>query len=281
MKIKYLAAACGIAATLAMPLAGAQTAPANGAAKPATAPVPSAKPAAKVVPAAAAAPGDTAAIRRLVEQRIPGMEVRSITRTDIAGGLYEVLVDDRIVYVDPSVTYLIMGSIYDLSSKQNVTEDRFRKLNRIAFDTLPFEQSFKRVRGDGSRRIAMFSDADCPFCARIEKELAGMTNVTIYTFPFPIDSLHPASAQKSRQLWCAADRGQAWDDWFAKQKLPDNKGDCANPVQANQQLGEKLHIAATPTLVFADGTVVPGALPLAQLEQMLAKAETDAKAVAH
>jgi thiol:disulfide interchange protein DsbC len=101
--------------------------------------------------------------------------------------------------------------------------------------------------------------------------------VTIYTFPFPIDSLHPASAQKSRQLWCAADRGKAWDEWFSSQKLPDNKGDCANPVAANQALGEKLHITATPTLVFADGSVVPGALPLAQLEQMLAKAESEAR----
>lgn len=222
---------------------------------------------------------EMANIRKLVEQRVPGMEVRSISKTDVAG-LYEVLADDRIVYVDPKVNYLFMGSIYDLASKQNLTDDRYRKLNRIAFDSLPFEQSFKRVRGDGSRRVAMFSDADCPFCARIEKEMGSMTNVTIYTFPFPIDSLHPSSALKSRQIWCSADRGKAWDDWFNNQKLPDNKGDCANPVAANQALGDKLHITATPTLVFADGSVVPGALPLAQLEQMLAKAEVDAKQAA-
>ncbi len=222
---------------------------------------------------------DAAAIRKLVEQRIPGMEVRSIVKTEIAG-LYEVLADDRIVYVDPKVSFLFIGSIYDLASKQNLTDERYRKLNRVAFDSLPFDQSFKRVRGDGSRRIAMFSDADCPFCARIEKELGGMTNVTIYTFPFPIDSLHPAAALKSRQIWCAADRGKAWDEWFNSQKLPDNKGECANPVAANQALGEKLRISATPTLVFVDGSVVPGALPLAQLEQMLAKAEIDAKLAA-
>ncbi|MEO6928742.1 MAG: disulfide isomerase DsbC N-terminal domain-containing protein, partial [Casimicrobiaceae bacterium] len=99
---------------------------------------------------------EMANIRKLVEQRVPGMEVRSISKTDVAG-LYEVLADDRIVYVDPKVNYLFMGSIYDLASKQNLTDDRYRKLNRIAFDSLPFEQSFKRVRGDGSRRVAMFS----------------------------------------------------------------------------------------------------------------------------
>jgi thiol:disulfide interchange protein DsbC len=261
-----------ITAAAVLALASAMPAVAQTAAK-APAPV-NAQPGVKAQPPMTP---EAEAVRKLVEQRVPGMEVRGITKTDIAGGLYEVLVDDRIVYVDPKVNYLFMGSIYDLGSKQNLTDDRYRKLNRVAFDSLPFEQSFKRVRGDGSRRVAMFSDAYCPFCARIEKELGGMTNVTIYTFPFPIDSLHPASAQKSRQLWCAADRGKAWDEWFSSQKLPDNKGDCANPVAANQALGEKLHITATPTLVFADGSVVPGALPLAQLEQMLAKAESEAR----
>jgi thiol:disulfide interchange protein DsbC len=262
MNIKHLTLAAGMAVALVAALPAVAQAPAR--------PAP---------PAAQAASPEMAAIRKLIEQRVPGMEIRQITKTDIAG-LYEVLADDRIVYVDPAVNYLFMGSIYDLASKQNLTDARYQKLNRIAFDSLPFDQSFKRVRGDGSRRIAMFSDADCPFCARIEKELQGMTNVTIYTFPFPIDSLHPAAAQKSRQIWCSADRGKAWDEWFQKQKLPDNKGDCANPVVANQALGEKLHISATPTLVFADGSVVPGAMPLAQLEQMLAKAETEAKAAA-
>jgi thiol:disulfide interchange protein DsbC len=264
MNIKHLTLAAGMAVALVAALPAAAQAPA---------------PARPAAPAAQAASPEMAAIRKLIEQRVPGMEIRQITKTDIAG-LYEVLADDRIVYVDPAVNYLFMGSIYDLASKQNLTDARYQKLNRIAFDSLPFDQSFKRVRGDGSRRIAMFSDADCPFCARIEKELQGLTNVTIYTFPFPIDSLHPAAAQKSRQIWCSADRGKAWDEWFQKQKLPDNKGDCANPVVANQALGEKLHISATPTLVFADGSVVPGALPLAQLEQMLAKAETEAKAAA-
>ncbi len=270
MNIRNLTLAVAAALAVAAPPAWPQTAGKTAQ---------SATPGIPATPAVPATTPEIAAIRTLIEQRVPGMEVRSITKTEVAG-LYEVLADDRIVYVDPKVNFLFMGSIYDLSSKQNLTDERYRALNRIAFDSLPFAQSFKRVRGDGSRRIAMFSDADCPFCARIEKEMAGMTNVTIYTFPFPIDSLHPASAMKSRQIWCSADRAKAWDDWFSQQKLPDNKGDCANPVAANQALGDKLHIAATPTLVFADGSVVPGALPLAQLEQMLAKAEIDAKRAA-
>ncbi len=259
---KYLGAAAALALLALSPVASAQAQPA-----------PAAKPAAPATPVLSP---EVQAVRALVELRIPGTEVRSINKTNMLG-LYEVLVEDRIIYVDPQVNLLFVGSIYDLSTKENITDNRFRQLNRIAFNSLPFDQSFKRVRGDGSRKLAIFSDADCPFCARIEKELVGMTNVTIYTFPFPIDSLHPDSSAKSRKLWCAADRGKAWDAWFEQGQLPDNKGDCANPVAANQQLGEKLHISATPTMIFIDGTVVPGALPLAQIEQTMAKAEADAK----
>src|SRR5665213_3313228 len=120
-------------ATTALALAVAHSALAHTAALPASS---AAQPASTMAP-------EMANIRKLVEQRVPGMEVRSITKTGIAG-LYEVLADDRIVYVDPAVNYLFMGSIYDLSSKQNLTDERYRKLNRIAFDSLPFEQSFKR-----------------------------------------------------------------------------------------------------------------------------------------
>src|SRR5579864_8321083 len=147
MNIRNLTLAFAAALAVAAPAAWPQTA--GKTAQSATA----------VSPASPAPTPEIAAIRTLIEQRVPGMEVRAITRTEIAG-LYEVLADDRIVYVDPKVNFLFMGSIYDLSSKQNLTDERYRALNRIAFDSLPFAQSFKRVRGDGSRRIAMFSDAD-------------------------------------------------------------------------------------------------------------------------
>jgi thiol:disulfide interchange protein DsbC len=123
----------------------------------------------------------------------------------------------------------------------------------------------------------VFSDADCPFCAKLETELKGIDNVTIYTFLYPIDQLHPDAARKSRMIWCAPDKTKAWDDFFASGKLPDNNGDCRNPVQATAELGRKMRVSATPTLVFADGSVIPGALPAAQLEQQIAQSEVDAR----
>jgi thiol:disulfide interchange protein DsbC len=257
---------------LAAPVALAQTA-----AKPAATPV--IKPAATASPATAAVSGEVAAIRKALEEKFPGAEIKHVAKTDYLG-LYEVMLDDNLVYTDPKVAYIFVGAMYDTASKQNLTDARMRKLNRVAVDKLPYELAFKRVKGDGSRKLVIFSDADCPFCHRLEKEIKALDNVTIYTFLFPIDQLHPDAARKSKMIWCSPDVVKAWDEFFASGKLPDNKGECGDPVAKTQALGNSLKINATPTLVFADGTLIPGALPLVQLEKELQTADAELKKMA-
>ncbi|HKW80792.1 MAG TPA: DsbC family protein, partial [Casimicrobiaceae bacterium] len=171
---------------------------------------------------------------------------------------------------------VMVGSIFDADSKQNLTDARMRELNRVAWSELPLELAIKKVKGTGARKLAIFADADCPYCKRLEAEMKTLDNVTIYTFLFPIDQLHPDAAHKSARIWCAPDRAKAWDDWFASGKLPSNKGDCPTPIAQTALLGQKYHVSATPTLVFADGTVVPGALPLDRLESEIKHAEAAA-----
>jgi thiol:disulfide interchange protein DsbC len=224
-------------------------------------------------PAAAQAPtGEAAKVKKLLEEKFEGATIGSVTKSPYFG-LYEVLFDDQIVYTDAKANHVIVGSIYDANTKKNLTEARKRQLARVSFDSLPLDLAFKRVKGNGHRKLAIFSDADCPFCARLEQELKGIDNVTIYTFLYPIDQLHPDAARKSRIIWCAPDRVKAWDEFFASGALPANNGDCDNPVAATSALGQKLKVNATPTLVFADGSVVPGALPAARLEVEFKQAE--------
>lgn len=267
--MKFLTVLLAAAALALPPLAAAQGA---------SAPAAPAKPAA-AKPAAPPLSPEAQAIRRLVSERFPGADVRHVARTGYSG-LYEVMLDDQMIYVDPKVDFVIVGSVYDAKSRVNLTEKKTRELNRIAWSDLPLNLALKKVKGNGSRRIAVFSDADCPFCARLEQTLLDIDNVTIYTFLYPIDQLHPDAARKSRMIWCAPDRQKAWDEFFVSGKLPDNKGECDNPIAATAALGQKLKVSATPTLVFADGSIVPGALPAQNLEQELARAEAEAKKLA-
>lgn len=235
-----------------------------------------------VKPAAAHPAADdaaTAALKKTLERKFPGAGIRGITKSPYFG-LYEVQIDDQMVYTDAKAAYVLVGSVYDTETKRNLTEARQRELNRVAFSALPLELAIKKVKGSGERKLAIFSDADCPFCSRLETELKGIDNVTIYTFLYPIDQLHPDAARKSRKIWCAPDRAKAWEDFFASGKLPDNAGECDTPVRTTADLGAKLHVTATPTLVFADGSIVPGALPAAQIEAQLKQSEDDAKKAA-
>ncbi len=222
---------------------------------------------------------ELASVKKALEAKFPGAQLGVVSKSPYLG-LYEAQLDDRLVYTDAKVMYVFVGSIYDTVGRVNLTDQRLRQLNRIDIGTLPLELALKKVKGDGSRKLYVFADADCPFCKRLETEMKGLDNVTIYTFLFPIDSLHPESARKSAQIWCAADRNKAWDEWFDTGKLPDNKGDCPTPIEKTAALGQKYHVNATPTLVFADGSVIPGALPLAQLETELKQAETKKPPVA-
>jgi thiol:disulfide interchange protein DsbC len=215
---------------------------------------------------------ELAAVKALIEAKFPGAAVTNVARSPYFG-LYEAQFDDRMIYTDAKVSYVVVGAIFDADTKQNLTDARLRQLNRVAWDQLPLDLAIKKVKGNGARKLAIFSDADCPYCKRLESEMKTLDNVTIYTFLFPIAQLHPDSARKSALIWCAPDRSKAWDEWFASGKLPNNKGDCATPLAKTAQLGQKYRVSATPTLVFADGSMVPGALPLDQLENELKQAE--------
>ncbi|MFO1397912.1 MAG: DsbC family protein [Burkholderiales bacterium] len=222
---------------------------------------------------------EAAGIKKVLEQKFPGAEVRGITKTSYMG-LYEVQFDDRLIYTDAKAKYVVIGAIYDTDSKTNLTEERQRKLNRVNVAQLPLDLAIKKVKGTGERVMYVFSDADCPFCHKLEEEMKAVDNVTVYTFLYPIDTLHPDAARKSRQIWCAADRTKAWDDFFATGALPDNKGDCDNPVAKLAELGAKYRVNATPTVVFADGSIVPGAMPAQRIEQELKTADAEAKKLA-
>ena len=230
-------------------------------------------------PVAVPLAGEPVQVKKLLEQKFQGAKVGSVAKSPILG-LYEVQFDEQLIYTDAKVSYVFIGNVYDTRTKKNLTEAKQRELGRVAFDSLPLNLAFKRVKGNGARKLAIFSDADCPYCAKLEKELKDIDNVTIYTFLYPIDQLHPDSARKSRIIWCAPDKAKAWEAFFDSGALPNNNGDCDNPVAATGTLGQKLRVVATPTLVFADGSIVPGALPTAQLEIEIKQGEVEAARLA-
>ena len=223
----------------------------------------------------AVAGADEAAIRKAAQAKFPRANVQSVTKLPFLG-LYELIVNGEIVYSDENFDYIIYeGNIIDVKNDRNFTEERKRKLAMIPFEDLPLDLAVKRVKGNGERKMAIFTDPDCPFCKRIEGDLAKVDNVTIYMFLFPIDSLHPKATDKAKRIWCSPDRIKAWDDYMQKGVAPTAAASCDNPVDKLVQFGTSHGINATPTLVFANGDRVPGAISAAQIEKLLSTSKNN------
>lgn len=220
--------------------------------------------------AAASAGSPEQRIREAVE-RLSGRKPDAISKAPILG-LYEVLVGGELVYMDEKASVLISGDVYDLRSSppRNIKEERLSKLNVIRFADLPLEQSFKIVRGNGKRQLAYFSDPNCPYCKKLEKDLLQLQDVTLHVYLYPI--LSPESANKSKAVWCSPDRGKAWIDLMVNGVEPKAESTCENPIEKNLALGQRHRINGTPTLIFENGQRVPGAVPLAKINDLLAEA---------
>jgi thiol:disulfide interchange protein DsbC len=213
-----------------------------------------------------------AAIRKNLAERVPGIPaIDEIRRTPVAG-IFEVRMGQEIVYTDADGSHLLQGQLIDTRSRRNLTEERMDKLSAVAFESLPLNDAVTLVRGNGSRKLAVFEDPNCGYCKRFERDMQKVNDVTVYLFLIPI--LGADSGEKSRAVWCAKDRAKAWTELMVSDRpAPRVMGECDSTALArNLDFARKHRITGTPTLIFANGKRVPGAIPPSQVEQLLAEA---------
>ena len=223
---------------------------------------------AALLASSAIAEAPEAAIKKSVEAALgEGAKVDSVRKAG-ALNLYEVVISGEILYTDEKVTHLVFGQIVEAKTQRNLTQERIDKLSAIKFSELPLDLAIKQVRGNGKRVLATFEDPNCTYCKKLAKELQGITDVTIYTFVYPI---FPNSQDVAKAIWCAPDRAKAWNDYLINGNAPP-AGKCdASAIGKVVALGQKLNIRGTPALFFGDGTRVPGYMPAAKLEEAMNK----------
>ncbi|MBX3610698.1 MAG: DsbC family protein [Hydrogenophaga sp.] len=213
-----------------------------------------------------------AAIRKNLAERLPNFPpIEEVTKTPFPG-LWEVrLSGNQLLYTDDAGTYVLGGPLIDTKNKVNLTEARTEKLNAIAFKDLPFKDSFKLVKGKGTRQVAVFEDPNCGYCKKLHQELTRIDDVTIHVFLIPV--LGPDSVDKSHRIWCAKDRAKTYSDWMLNQNPPaEAKCDVA-AIERNSQLAASRGINGTPTLIFVNDKRAPGYVPAERLEALLQDAK--------
>ncbi|MBF0281928.1 MAG: DsbC family protein [Zetaproteobacteria bacterium] len=222
-----------------------------------------------------AAQADLASIKK----NIPELPITTTHPTPI-DGLFELPIkiqnQTQIFYTNSDGTILIaQGHMFDTQSKKDLTKDRLAILNPVLpvdWNTLPLDAAI--VSGDPKgMEVAIFTDPDCPFCRRLEMELAKTKGVKVYTFLLPLTSLHPHAAEKSQTIWCSSNQHQALTEIMIEDKELTNKT-CDNPLAKIAAIAQSLDIHGTPTLIAKDGRKTSGALPANDLEAWLKQGAT-------
>jgi len=202
-----------------------------------------------------------------LQKMYPKTKFNQVNKTPIPG-ITEVVMGNNIAYVEPDGRYFLFGKLYDMQAQVDMTTSRMEEIQKVDMSRLDKSLAFKRVRGDGSRTMYLFSDPDCPYCTRLEKSLVELDNVTIYTFMMPLKSMHPEAHGKSVSVWCAKDKVAAWNDMMLNNKAP-AAAQCDHPIDKVVELAASMGVNGTPTMFTEDGRKMAGARDAAGLSAWL------------
>ena len=217
--------------------------------------------------ALAAEKGEDAA-RAAIQSLVPGASIDSISES-VLPGFYEVIIEGQIAYVSTDGKYLVQGSIYDISTKTDITENSRAALRREALKAVGDDKRIVFAPEKPKHTISVFTDIDCGYCRRLHQQMAEYNELGIaveYLF-FPRAGIGSESFDKAVHVWCAADRKDALTAAKAGEAVEAKT--CDNPIEEEFALGRKIGISGTPAVIAEDGTQLGGYVPPEQLLQRL------------
>ncbi|MBW8367356.1 MAG: thioredoxin fold domain-containing protein [Arenimonas sp.] len=244
------------------------------AAEPQATPAAPAAGAAKPVAAAPGAPASEAALRAAMKELAPDAVITRIDESPIPG-FKEVAMGARVVYLSEDGKRLIQGALFDIPSRENLTQASESVLRKDLLDAAGADRRIVFAAANPRHVVTVFTDIDCGYCRKLHEQMAEYNQLGIsveYLF-FPRSGLSGESFDKAVSVWCAPDRRQAMTAAKAGQSLP--KGNCTNPVTMDYTLGRSIGLDGTPAIYAANGEQLGGyvtpAEMLARLDQIAAK----------
>ena len=207
--------------------------------------------------ASAAGVSDAAkAVADKINKAFPSIKIDGIRKSSISG-LYEIRVGKNVFYSDLRGEHVILGGqIIETSTQRNLTRERMRELSLVDWNSLPFEKSIVSGNKDAKLKMAVFTDPQCTFCDRLERELQQAPDIRVYTFLYPLE-MHKDARRKCEAIWCSKDQRATFLKVFLEGADP-HAEKCDTPIDDIIELGHKLGITGTPTLISEDGRMSAG-----------------------
>jgi thiol:disulfide interchange protein DsbC len=206
-------------------------------------------------------------VKNLFPPQIEVIEARDL------GSLYELVTKEpsrgkQIYYVTKDGAYLFAGGNLITRDKVNLTQKRFEEVNRVDVSKLPLKDAIEIKRGNGAKKVIMFSDVDCPYCRKAYEWLKKQNNYTLYLFFIPLE-MHPKSPEKSVQILCAKNREAAIDLAQSDKDIGSKKCEAGEEMLARHRaIAGEIGVDGTPLFVTDTGARISG-LQVPALESYL------------
>lgn len=197
-----------------------------------------------------------------LKEVIQDVKVLEVNTTPVKG-LFEVVVESKgqkgIVYLDSSRAFLVSGSIIDIAKKKNLTQERFAEINKVNVADIPLEDALVMGDKNAPKKVIVFTDPDCPYCAKLHHELKKVLeerkDIVFFIKMYPLP-MHKDAYGKAKAIVCEKSLALL-DDAFAKKTIP--AATCETSViDDNLKLAERLGIRGTPAVIMPNGVIVPG-----------------------
>jgi len=206
-----------------------------------------------------------------LQAALNGEKPDSVAPTAIPG-LYEVVLGGQVLYLSEDGRFVIQGDLLELASRDNLTEKRRGEMRGKAIDAVGEDKMVVFApEGPTKHTVTVFTDIDCGYCRKMHTQMTAYNKegIKIRYLWFPREGIGSESFNKAVAVWCADDRRDA----MTKAKRGENleRKTCDNPVQAEYELGQKLGVRGTPSMILESGEMIPGYVPPTQLAQMLAE----------
>ncbi|HEV2620652.1 MAG TPA: DsbC family protein [Frateuria sp.] len=223
---------------------------------------------------AAANPQTEEVVRTALQKLAPGVQVDSIAPAPLPG-FYQVIGSGQLVYVSTDGKYMLNGDLVDLGSRRNLSERAWAAFRKAELAKVPAAQRIVFAPPHPKYTVTVFSDVNCGYCRMFHSHIAQLNaeGIAVEYLAWPREGVATTAGNPTDtytemvSVWCAADRKAAFT--AAKQGKQPKPAQCANPVKDEFDLGVRLGVNGTPTILGPDGMVLGGYVPPDKLLQLL------------
>ena len=230
---------------------------------------PSTAPGASTSTASTQQAGQSADPRVALLKLLPaGSKLEDLRPSPIAG-IYEFMQGADISYLTADGKYFLDGNLYDMGSRENLTEMQRTHARLAMISAVPESQMLIFGPKNPQYNITVFTDVDCAYCRKLHSEMAELNRLGIrvrYMF-FPRTGPNTESWKKAEVVWCSANRNAALTRAKTGAQLDMTKTCDGTPVAREYALGQAIGVHGTPAIVTENGNLIAGYLPPRELVQ--------------